>query len=260
MGNRQISYDLKRAALRLRARGRDSTSQITQICGFSRSTFFRTLQRQRLTGDITRAAAVGRGRPRALLHTDCHYLIQLAHHKPTLFLDEYANRLERYHVLPTSLTTIHRSFQRAGLNVKHVQKLAAERDPELRAQFIHCVSQYPINYLITIDEVSKDDQTYARLWGRAAVGARVEVHQPFVRKRRLSMCAAMVLDEGIVALRVLEGSFTHETFLKYLWDDVVSWLLSFLILCLNIPIVTTLHTISWSTQHPCNGQCPHSSL
>jgi hypothetical protein len=35
------------------------------------------------------------------------------------------------------------------------------------------------------------------------------------------MIASLVLDEGIVASRVLEGSFTHETFLEYLRDDVV---------------------------------------
>jgi hypothetical protein len=36
------------------------------------------------------------------------------------------------------------------------------------------------------------------------------------------MIAALALDEGIVASRVLEGSFTHDTFLEYLCDDVVS--------------------------------------
>lgn len=35
------------------------------------------------------------------------------------------------------------------------------------------------------------------------------------------MIAALALDEGIVASRVLEGSFTHDTFIEYLCDDVV---------------------------------------
>ena len=35
------------------------------------------------------------------------------------------------------------------------------------------------------------------------------------------MVAGMVLDEGIIASRVVEGSFTRETFIEYLWDDVV---------------------------------------
>ena len=49
----------------------------------------------------------------------------------------------------------------------------------------------------------------------------MEQHDPFVRKRHLSMVAALALDEGIVAAKVREGSFTMDTFLEYLRDDVV---------------------------------------
>jgi hypothetical protein len=82
MGNRKISNDLKRAALHLRARGQDSISQITEICDFSRSTFFRVLRCRQLTGDVAKAIVMGHGCPRSLLHTDCCYLLQLARHKP----------------------------------------------------------------------------------------------------------------------------------------------------------------------------------
>jgi hypothetical protein len=36
------------------------------------------------------------------------------------------------------------------------------------------------------------------------------------------MVAGLVLGEGIIAARVVEGSFTRETFMEYLRDDVVS--------------------------------------
>ena len=36
------------------------------------------------------------------------------------------------------------------------------------------------------------------------------------------MIAALVLDEGIITARVVEGSFTRDTFLEYLCDDKVS--------------------------------------
>ena len=84
------------------------------------------------------------------------------------------------------------------------------------------MGQYPPTYPVMIDEVSKDDQTYARLWGRAPVGKRVEQHNPFVHKRRLSMVAAMALDEGIITSKVVEGSFHRDTFLEFLCDGVVS--------------------------------------
>ncbi|KAG1844915.1 hypothetical protein C8R48DRAFT_566237, partial [Suillus tomentosus] len=112
------------------------------------------------------------------------------------------------------LATIHASFKCAGLNVKRVQKLASERNPMVHAAF------YPANYLISLKKVSKDDRTYARLWGQAPVGQRVEQHDPFVCKRCLSMLAAMALDWGIIAARVVEGSFTHQTFYEFLHDDL----------------------------------------
>jgi hypothetical protein len=153
---------------------------------------------------------------------------RLAKHKPTLFLDEYSQRLHQNRELSICITTIHRSLERAGLNVKHVQKMASERDPILCADFICRIGQYPAHYLLSIDEVSKDDRTYTRLWGHALIGRRAEQHAPFVHKHRYSMIVALVFDEGIVASRVLEGSFTHETFLEYLHDDVVGFhILSF---------------------------------
>ncbi|RXW14516.1 hypothetical protein EST38_g11337 [Candolleomyces aberdarensis] len=138
-----------------------------------------------------------------------------------MFLDEYAARLEEFRHLPVHLSTIHRSLKRAGLSIKRVQKLAKERDPVLCANFVHRIGQYNLLCLISIDEVSKDDRTYARLWGRSPVGERAEQHDPFVRKRRFSMCAAMALNEGIIASRVIKGSFTHNSFYEYLRDDVL---------------------------------------
>ncbi|KAJ3543456.1 hypothetical protein NMY22_g3141 [Coprinellus aureogranulatus] len=123
--------------------------------------------------------------------------------------------------LPVHISTIHRALRRAGLSLKRVQKLAKERDPFKRADFVRRIGQYNPLCIVSIDEVSKDDRTYARLWGRAVKGARVEQYDPFVRGKRYSMCAAMALDKGIVAARVLEGSFTHQTFYEYVRDDVL---------------------------------------
>ncbi len=221
MGNRRISDDLKEAALRLKARG-DSDSEITRITGFSRRTLYRIQLRKRQTGSVTKALAIGRGRRRSLAQADANYLLGLARHKPTMFLDEYRQRLEKYRILRISMATIHRTFQRARLSVKRVQKLALERDPIKRADFIRRIGQYPADYLINLDEMSKDDRTYSRLWGRSPIGARVEVLQPFVRKRRFSLLAALTVSDGIPAAQVLEGSFTRKTFYEFLRDCVVS--------------------------------------
>jgi hypothetical protein len=174
-------------------------------------------------GRVTNVQAIGWERPRKLIHPDCQYLLSLAWHKPSFFLDKYARWLEDNRFLTVSLATIHRSFTQAGISVKKVQKLAAECNPVIRTSFVRRISQYPTKYLICLDEVSKDDRTYARLWGRSRVGTWVEQYHSFVRKQHLSIVAALALDKGIVAAKVQEGSFTRETFLEYLWDDVVHW-------------------------------------
>src|ERR1700690_3055946 len=153
MANRKISDDLKAAALRLHARG-DSAKEITRITNFSLSTLARLRRRFRLTGSISRAVAIGRGRPRLLLMADSNYLIRLACHNPTVFLDEYSKRLKHWRHLPASPTTIHRSFARAALRVKQVQKLASEGDPIKRGDFVRRIGQYPAPCLIFLDEVS----------------------------------------------------------------------------------------------------------
>ena len=138
-----------------------------------------------------------------------------------MFLDKYQRWVDEYHLLSLSMVTIHRELVRAGLSVKRVQKMAAERDPMKRADFSRRISQYPATSLLILDEVLKDNRTYARLWGRAECSARVEVQQPFVCKRRFSMLATMELDEGIIAAQVVEGSFTQDLFLSYLQNDLV---------------------------------------
>ncbi|KAJ7759964.1 hypothetical protein B0H16DRAFT_1301337 [Mycena metata] len=194
MGNRSISDDLKEALLRLEDRGRDSTSEILKVGQISRSTLCRARKRRRETGSVAKAQAIGRGRPRTLLQADADYLVRLARHKPTTFLDEYRDRLERYRHLPTSLATIHRTFIRARMSLKQVQKMASERSPLARASYSRRISIYPARCLISIDEVSKDDRTYARIFGRST---------------------------GIIAAKVVEGSLCRKGYVEFLRDSVV---------------------------------------
>jgi transposase len=141
MGYRKISNDFKDAALRLKARGWDTNYEISQITGFSTRTLYCAHQHKLLTGSVAPLQAIGRGHPRSLLRRDCDYLLQLAKHKPTLFLDEYTQLLHQNRELSVCITTIHRSLERAGLSVKYIQKMASERDPILRANFVCRIGQ-----------------------------------------------------------------------------------------------------------------------
>ena len=112
-----------------------------------------------------------------------------------MFLDEYAKHLKDGRYIDASLTTIHHTLARAGLNIKQVQKLAAECSLTICADFIRRIAQYPTEYLMCLDEVSKDDHTYTHLWGQSHMGTHMEQHVPFVHKQCFSMAAALALDE-----------------------------------------------------------------
>ena len=74
--------------------------------------------------------------------------------------------------------------------------------------------------------------------------------------------AAMALGEGIVAARVVEGSFTKQTFMEYLCDDVVHFPNYSCPLYLNKHMyeVTNDYTLPWSSKRPNYGQCSYSSF
>ncbi|KAJ7611964.1 hypothetical protein B0H17DRAFT_955548 [Mycena rosella] len=115
------------------------------------------------TASVAKAAAIGRGRPR-LLHTrDSAYLLKLAQHNPCYFLDEYQHFPEKYRHMPVHISTVHCTFERAGLSVKRLQRMASEKDPIAEGYFINHISQYPADYLVALAKMSKDDRTYARL-------------------------------------------------------------------------------------------------
>ncbi|KAJ7805381.1 hypothetical protein B0H13DRAFT_1522797, partial [Mycena leptocephala] len=114
------------------------------------------------------------------------------------------------------LSTIHHTFLHAWMKLKAVQKMASER-----SGCSHHIAIYVAHYLISIDKVSKDDQTYARIFGRAEVGMRCEVSQPFTQKCRLMGVAALALGKGIIGVKVVEGSLCRESHVKFLRDSVV---------------------------------------
>jgi hypothetical protein len=74
---------------------------------------------------------------------------------------------------------------------------------------------------VTVDESSKDERTFSRRYGRAAIGEAAHFSDVFVRGNRYSLVAAMSI-EGYLAARVIEGSFDTESFFDFIIDDLVS--------------------------------------
>ncbi|KAI0039327.1 hypothetical protein FA95DRAFT_1504315, partial [Auriscalpium vulgare] len=122
--------------------GLDIVKQIRDLTRIPQSTLYRIWSQYRTTVSVSKTPAVSCGRPRIILHHDAQYLLCLARYHPPQFLDEYAYRLEHARSLSVSLTTIHRTFTQAGLSVKRVQKLAKERSPLKRANYLRRIGSY----------------------------------------------------------------------------------------------------------------------
>jgi hypothetical protein len=79
---------------------------------------------------------------------------------------------------------------------------------------------YHTPQLVFIDETSKDERTYFRLYGRSLVNQRAIHPAPFIRGDRYSLLPAMSVD-GVFAASVVQGSFNRHRFTKFLETDLV---------------------------------------
>lgn len=219
MPYRKISEDLKEVAVRIANNGQ-GLDNVLETVGFSASTYWRTVQRLRETGSVSFQQPVRKGRHRKLLREDEDYILALMQQNPALFLDEYARLLDQNRAISVSIPTMYRLFSRHGITYKRAKKVARERDPLARADFRRQIARHPITALLCIDETSKDERTYFRSYGRALKGQSAEIIAPFVRGQRYTLLPAMDIT-GIVAYKVVEGSFDRERFIAFLQDHIV---------------------------------------
>ncbi|KAJ7645367.1 hypothetical protein B0H17DRAFT_831714, partial [Mycena rosella] len=168
MGFRHIHRNVKIAALNLYEGGSLSLPQILDAVGFSERTFYRILYLWRTTGDLVKGKSTTRGRPRLLHHDDLEYLLEVVRHDPDWFLDKLLHLLCTNRFISVHYTTIHRELERAGISVKKLAGIAAERNDPSRNNYVREIAPHPAHYLAFIDETSKNDKTPALLDGIVA--------------------------------------------------------------------------------------------
>jgi hypothetical protein len=83
------------------------------------------------------------------------------------------------------------------------------------------MAQYEHEELRFLDETSKDERTLGRSNGRSLMGTRAVKKQVFVCGHRLSGLGLLTID-GMIAISVIEGSFTTASFKTFIEGDVVS--------------------------------------
>ncbi|KAF8694338.1 DDE superfamily endonuclease, partial [Rhizoctonia solani] len=182
--------------IRLIDRGH-SVAEAAELTGLSEHTV-RTIRNEWDSPSSTVRRPLGiLGRPRALNLGDIWFLTEQVHQTPGLYLSEIQGELSNVCSVDVSLGTISNIIKRCGITRKKVEKHAKERSEPRRIehwQQIHAL--YTPEQLVPVDESSIDLRSTERPYG-------------------YSILPPMLLD-GILALRVIEGSFTAESF----WDFI----------------------------------------
>ncbi|KAJ7704016.1 hypothetical protein B0H17DRAFT_1157081 [Mycena rosella] len=183
MGFRHIHRDVKIAALNLYEGGLLSLPQILDALGFSERTFYRILYLWRTTGDVVKGKSTTRGRPRLLHHDDLEYLLELVRHDPDWFLDELLHLLSTNRFISVHYTTIHRELERAGMSVKKLAVIAAERSDPSRNNY-----------------TSKNDKTPVQRRGLDGIVASTVVEGSMHREQYLEFLEHQVVRKSVCPL------------------------------------------------------------
>lgn len=196
--------------------------QIAARARCSVSTVWVAIDNFRRYGMVTNPFGSRLGGERVLNPDDSLYIRHLVEANPGIYLDELQTKLACTRNVHVSLATISRSLHRLNLTHKAVTAAAAERDEELRNLWQLRMAAYKDpDQFVFLDESSVDQLTGHRPFGWAPRGVRCVRRQTFIRGTRYSILPALT-STGIIALEIMEGSVTKETFLRFLREKVVS--------------------------------------
>jgi hypothetical protein len=223
MVNHRISNDLKEVGLSLWEKGWE-ISDICKALYVSRSSLYHWRAIFEEHGAVTRPPSPLRERARIIsrLVMDAIHIIYKSN--PEIYLDELQFWLAIQHDITISVPTLHRNLEDAGLTRKILHKIATERNEVLRAQWRDNINHGfggTGDEFVFADEISKNDHSTARRFGRMLAGERAHFHTIFVRGDRYSMVAAMS-KKGYIAAKVVPGSFDTFNFFNFVAEEVVS--------------------------------------
>ena len=220
---RKISSDLKECALRLWELGW-SMEDVCQLFSVSPRSLQRWCALFEDIGQVVRPPSPLVGRTRLITRACMNAIETLLQAHPETYLDELVWWLAIHHDLAISKATLQKTLEEVGLTHKRLQKIAAERNEELRAEWREMVGTEFLgtgDEFVFVDETSKNDHAYARRYGYSRKGERAELIDVFTRGVRYSLVAALT-KRGYIATRVMEGSFDAAEFYDFIVAEVVS--------------------------------------
>lgn len=129
----------------------------------------------------------------------------LLEERPWMYLDELKEFLWEAYDKDVHISTISRCLARIQITRKRLKYIAAQRNAELRGEWLDFMQQFSANQVVTVDESGSDERTGDRTFGWAHSGARAKVSQWLAYRERVSVLAAYTI-EGYISSYTLEGT------------------------------------------------------
>jgi hypothetical protein len=156
-----------------------------------------------------------------MLRALCEHLLE----KPELYQDEIAVFLwDEFEVLVT-VYRIGRALASVGWSKKAAQRVAKERDADLRDFYLYKLSFFRPHHLVYVDESGCDKRIGFRRTGWSPLDVTPVQIAQFQREQRYQILPAYAQD-GIVLARVFQGTTdapVFEDFIEQLLPHCGSW-------------------------------------
>jgi transposase len=187
---------------------------IADIASCSKRTITRIRANIRAFGAPCAPKATGGRRSRILPHVLDALLDRLLV-KPDLYLDEMAEFIWDEFNLSVSTDSVRRSLKACNWSKKKTQRVACERDPDLRDACLRELSEYQSYQLVFVDESGCDTLAGVRRTGWAPRGMPAVQTARFHREQRHQILPAYT-QNGVIHTRIFQGSTDGEFFADFI--------------------------------------------
>jgi transposase len=119
-----------------------------------------------------------------------------------------------------SISTVHKTLERARWSRKVVRARAAQRNETLRNAWVGIQKSCVADQLIFLNESASNERTGDRKYGWAPIGSGCGVARPLKRSERWSVLPALTVD-GYLSYLILQGSITSAIFKAFVEERVL---------------------------------------
>jgi transposase len=155
------------------------------------------------------------GRHRSINASMTKALRECLARKPDIYQDEMVAFLQNKFGRLVTTSSISRALASIGWSKKVTQRVAKQRNADLRDFYLHRLSDFRSYHLVYIDESGCDRRAGCRRTGWAPLGVTPVQVSPYRRERRYQILPAYAQD-GVVLSRILQGPVDSSVFADFI--------------------------------------------